>query len=147
MRRQVGAISNKIEVAKTKKVIAEATKQADDVDKYDEEILQLSEKRQEVEEEIVQAAPVVNPEAVRKGVAKSNKSGVARIKTAPARIAASERISTKWRKYLEQLKDRPQIGDEEIKPQLIDMCIELLDLCTDKENSPEDFIRRWNVEL
>lgn len=144
LRKQTSAIKNKIEVAKTKKVIAEAVKNPVEADKYDEEILALTGRQQDIEEEIEKAIPVVNPEAVRKGVAKSARSGTSRVKGVPSRLGASERISTRWRKYLEQLKERPQIGAEQVDERIIDMCLELLNSCTDKENSPEDFIAKWN---
>jgi hypothetical protein len=147
LRRQISAISNKIEIAKTKRVIAEATSKVEEIDKYDAEILGLIGRKEDVEKEITESAPVVNPESLRKGADKRAKVSTGRPKSVPSRLGASERISTKWRKFLENLNEKPQIGDDDINSDMIEMCLDLLNSCTDKENSPEEFILKWNAKL
>ena len=143
IQRSISNIDNKIDIVKTKKIISEHTGAAEPSDRYDDEIEELSAAKKDLETKILETSPVVNPEAVRKGAAKAAKSGVARPKTASSRIAASERISSKWRKFFTNLQSRPQIGDEEVDKEFVDMCLDFMNCCTDKDSSPEDFARKW----
>lgn len=143
IQRSISSIDNKIDIVKTKKVISEHVASAEPSDRYDDEIEELSVTKKDLEAKILETSPVVNPEAVRKGAAKAAKSGIARPKSVPSRIAASERISSKWRKFFANLQSRPQIGDESVDKEFIEMCVDFMNSCTDKDSSPEDFSRKW----
>jgi hypothetical protein len=144
IKKSISAIENRIEVTKSRKVVSDFTNKTEDSDKYDDEIAELTDSKKDLQDKIQEITPVVNPEAVRKGAAKKIKGGgSARPKTVPSRIGASERISTRWRKFFEQLKTRPKIGDEPVNESFIEMCLDLLNSCTDKENNPEHFVERW----
>lgn len=144
IRKSISAIDNRIEITKSRKVVSDFENKKEDSDKYDDEIAELTTSKQELESKIEETTAVVNPEAIRKGATKKIKTGgTARPKTVPTRIGASERISTKWRKFFEQLKKRPKIGDSPVNEDLIELCLDLLNNCTDKENNPEEFIERW----
>ena len=134
-----------MENVKTKKIIAERVKK-EDVDKYDDEILALTGVKKEIETKMVESAPIINVEAVKEGVAKVAKAGKGRPGGGLPKIA-SERISAKWRAFFAKIKDRPQIGDQDINPDLASMCADLLSQCTDKENDPEKFILEWNEKI
>jgi hypothetical protein len=147
IQKSISSIDNKIDMAKTKKVVSQHMEESCDADKYDDDIEELSTAKKDLEAKILETAPVVNPEALRKGAAKIAKSGKSRPKSVPSRIGATERISTKWRKFFNSLTDRPQIGDADINKNLIEMCIDLMNCCTDKESNPEDFVMKWNAEF
>jgi hypothetical protein len=147
MRKSVSSIDNKIENVKTKKVIAEHTKTLDSYDIYDDEIEELSVAKKEIGEKIAETTPAINVDAIKRGEDKSRKAGTSRPSSMSGRVVNSERISTKWPKFFETLKEKPQIGDTEINPQLIALCLDLLNSCTDKENNPEEFIQKWNANL
>jgi ParB-like chromosome segregation protein Spo0J len=142
----ISVVENKIENVKTKKVIAERVKKSEDLDKYDEEILELTGVRKEIENKMVESVPVINVETVKEGVTKAIKAGKGRPGGSLPKIT-SERISAKWRAFFSKLKDRPQIGDQDINPDLASMCADLLNQCTDKENDPEKFIMEWNDKI
>ena len=142
----ISVVENKIENAKTKKIISERVKKTEDADKYDDEILALTGVRKEIETKMVESAPVINVETVKEGVSKVSKAGKGRPGAGLPKIT-SERISAKWRGFFAKLKDRPQIGDQDINPVLASMCADLLNQCTDKENDPEKFILEWNDKL
>jgi hypothetical protein len=141
----ISVVENKMENVKTKKIIAERLKK-EDVDKYDDEILALTGVKKEIETKMVESAPIINVEAVKEGVAKVAKAGKGRPGGGLPKIA-SERISAKWRAFFAKIKDRPQIGDQDINPDLASMCADLLSQCTDKENDPEKFILEWNEKI
>jgi hypothetical protein len=142
----IAVVENKIENAKTKKIISERVKKSEDVDKYDDEILELTGVRKEIETKMVESAPVINVETVKEGAAKAVKASKGRPGAGIPKIS-SERISAKWRGFFAKLKDRPQIGDQDINPDLASLCADLLNLCTDKDNDPEKFILEWNEKI
>lgn len=143
-KKSMQATSTRLDIAKSRKAVSVHMNDQESVEKYDDEIAELTEKANDLQEKIDTSVPVINPEALRKGSAKlvTTKTSKGRVPT--HRVAPAERISTKWRKFFEVLSEKGRIGDVDVNQQLVDFTLELLQACTDKENDPEEFVLRWN---
>lgn len=143
-RRSLENIDNRIEIAKGRKIISEHLHKHEDAVTYDDEIDRLTENRADVVAKIESTTPTVNPDALRRGSEKAPASGKARPKAGSHRVAPAERISTKWRKFFDNLQEKQRIGDVPVDANLIAFAMELLESCTDKDNDPEEFVMKWN---
>ncbi len=143
-RKSIDSIENRIEIAKGRKIVSEHLQKHEDVEMYDDEIEKLTESKKEVLDKIETTTPTVNPDTLRRSAVKGSTTGKARPKGGMPRVAPAERISTKWRKFFDNLQEKGRIGDTSISPELIELTIELLTSCTDKDNNPEEFVLKWN---
>jgi hypothetical protein len=146
-RKSIAAIDNRIEIAKGRKIVSIHTEDQESADKYDDEIEKLTTSKTELEEKVDETSVVINPENLRKGTVKTVTAGKARPKTGTHRVAPPERISTKWRKFFDNLNDSGRIGETEISSTLVNFCVDLLNQCTDKDNDPESFMLRWDADF
>jgi len=148
-KKSMASLTKSIDIVKSRKVVSEHLGDQTECEKYDQEIEELTAKAEELQDKIDNTTPVINPEALRKGSSKvpAKKSGPRTGSPSGQRIAPAERISTKWRKFFDELEDKGRIGDIEINQKLIGFCKELLTICTDKDNDPEEFILKWNDEF
>lgn len=148
-KKSMASLNKSIDIVKSRKVVSEHMGIQTECEKYDQEIEELTAKAEELQDKIDNTTPVINPEALRKGSSKvpSKKSGTRPAGSSGQRIAPAERISTKWRKFFDELEEKGRIGDVEINQKLIGFCKELLTICTDKDNDPEEFIMKWNDEF
>lgn len=140
IKKSIATVDKSIDIARSRKIVSEHIGNVEESEKYDSEIEELTSRKADLEDKIESTVAVVNPEALRKGAAK-------RVKTSSktrAVVPPAERISTKWRKFFEELNKRGSIGDQEINRDLIDFVGELFNFCTHKDNDPEEFILRWN---
>lgn len=139
IKKSIASVDKSIDIARSRKIVSAYVGDVVESEKYDTEIEELTTRKADLVERIESTTPVVNPEALRKGAAKRSKSSKSRATVPPA-----ERISTKWRKFFEELNKRGSIGDQEIRRDLIDFVGELFNYCTHKDNDPEEFVLRWN---
>ena len=146
-KKSMASVNKSLDIAKSRKAVSEHIGDQEDCEKYDQEIEELTSKADVLQEKIDSTTPVINPEALRNGSTKvGSRRGRSKSSGTP-RIAPAERISTKWRKFFDELEEKGRIGDIQISNKLIDFSKELLSICTDKDNDPEEFILKWNDQI